>query len=175
MKRFLWATTAALALVGTSALAQQTVGSTQELAAQLQAQGYTSIEIKEGPTQTKVEAVRDGQKLEYVFDRATGRILSQELDRVDDDDLRNGIEFDREDEDWVQAPGAVMEDDDEDDEEDGGDDDDDDDDDRRGRGGDDDDDDDDDHGGRDGDDDDDDDDEDEDDDRGGGGDEGDDD
>ncbi len=158
MKRFLWATTAALSLAGAGALAQDAVANVQELAARLQAEGYTSIEIKEGPTQTKVEAVRNGQKLEYVYDRATGRILSQEIEAADADDLQGGIEIDQEDEDWVPVPGAVLDDDEGDDDEDDDDDDesgrrdgrddDDEDDDHGGR--DDDDDDDDDHGGRDG-------------------------
>ncbi len=148
MTRSLWATTAALVLAGSGVLAQEVVGSSRELASRLQAQGYTRVEIDEGPTQTKVEAVRGNEKLEYVFDRATGQILKQEVERPDGDDLRPGVEIDREDEDWVRGPGAVLDGDDDDD-----------DDDRRGRGGDDDDDDDDRRSGRDDDDDNDDDDE----------------
>jgi len=36
------------------------------------AQGYTFVEVKVGPTQTKVEAIRDGQKLEVVYNHQAG-------------------------------------------------------------------------------------------------------
>ena len=80
MPRFLWATSAALALAAGAALAQPAPSTADALAAELQAAGYTRIEIKEGPTQTKVEAVRGSEKLEYVFDRRTGAILEREVE-----------------------------------------------------------------------------------------------
>jgi hypothetical protein len=146
MKRILLASTAALSLLAGAALAQSSVA--EQVISGLQAQGFTRIEVKQGPTQLKVEAIQGDTKVEYVYDLASGDVLSQETERVDDDDdTAPGVEIDREEEDFVSVPGAVMDDDDGDD--DGSDDDDDDrghgndddhdDDDNPGRGGDDDD------------------------------------
>jgi len=49
----------------------------------LSQQGYQTVEIDNGPTQTKFEAVGDGTKIEVIYDRATGEILSQETGRFD--------------------------------------------------------------------------------------------
>lgn len=94
------------------------------LIAELQAQGYTSIEVTVGPTQTKVEAVREGEKIETIYETATGVILKQEIETPDADDLDDlGFEIEFEDEDFLDG-----DDDDEDDEDDDeGDDDEDDD------------------------------------------------
>jgi len=47
----------------------------------LSQQGYQTVEIDNGPTQTKFEAVGDGTKIEVIYDRASGEILSQETER----------------------------------------------------------------------------------------------
>lgn len=64
--------------------------------------GYEFIEIKEGPGQVKVEAIRGTEKLEVVYDRATGRILKQERERADADDFgRRGVQFDIRNRDFI--------------------------------------------------------------------------
>jgi len=151
MKRTFLMTTAAIALFGTAALADITADAVIQ---SLQGQGYTSIEVKVGPTQIKAEASNGTDKLEVVYDKATGAIIKQEIYPGQGAEVDPGIDVDLEDEDFTD-------DDDDDDDDDGEDDDDeDDDDDSSGHGsGDDDDDDDDDdsgHGGGDDDDDDDD-------------------
>lgn len=142
--------------------------STDQLISDLQADGFTRIEVKNGVTQTKVEAIRGTEKVETVFDRATGEVIKQEVETVRaGEDTRPGVEIDTRDSDFVD--GARSDDRDDDDRRSGRGDDDDDDDDRRSGRDDDDDGDDDRRGGRDddGDDDhDDDDDDDRDDDRG---------
>ena len=96
MNRFLLA---AAALLAGPALAQ---GITDQVVAGLQAQGFTRIEVKEGPSQVKVEAIRGDTEVEYVYDLATGALLSQETGRVDaGDDTAPGVEYDTEDRDFV--------------------------------------------------------------------------
>jgi hypothetical protein len=85
------------------------------------AEGYTWVEVKVGPTQTKVEAVKDGRKVEVIYDNATGDIIKQENETADDDDLgRSGMQ--------VRTVKKDFEDDEDDDDEDDEDDDEDDDD-----------------------------------------------
>ncbi len=55
---------------------------TDALVADLQQQGYSWIEVKRGPTQIEVEAVRGTEKIETVYDIATGEILDHEIDRA---------------------------------------------------------------------------------------------
>ncbi|MBT8408197.1 MAG: PepSY domain-containing protein, partial [Alphaproteobacteria bacterium] len=50
---------------------------------------YQNVEIKYGPTQVKVEAVKDGVKYEVVYDSSTGKIIKQESEAADADDLDN--------------------------------------------------------------------------------------
>lgn len=117
MKKTLLATTAALALATSPALAQS---ATDQIIADLQAQGFTYIEIKEGPSQIKVEAVRDGTKLEVVYDAATGDILKQETEAAEGEyATRTGVEIDTDDEDFLDDDEMDDEGDDEDDDEEG--------------------------------------------------------
>jgi hypothetical protein len=75
---------------------------TEALISDLRSQGYDFIEVKRGPTQTKVEATRGGEQLEIVFDNATGEVLKREVGRADARDIgRSGIEIDTEDRDFV--------------------------------------------------------------------------
>lgn len=91
-----------------------------QLADDYLAQGYTFVEVKVGPTQTKVEAIKDGRKLEVVYDNATGDIIKQETERADADDAsRTGKD--------VRTVRRDFEDGDDDDDHDGDHDDDDDD------------------------------------------------
>ena len=84
-----------------------------------QEMGFQFIEVKEGLTQTKVEAIMaDGRKVEVIYDRATGQILKQENERADSDEIgRSGVQFDRENEDFLDDDERDDEDDDEDDDE----------------------------------------------------------
>lgn len=77
------------------------------VAAELKAQGYTQIEIKVGQSIVKVEAIKDGQKVETTYDLATGDILKTETQAVGADGssndlnllLRGGDDSDDEDDD----------------------------------------------------------------------------
>lgn len=69
-------TVTALVLLGGMASAQSSVDS---LIADLQSQGFTSFEVKNGATQSKVEAVRGTEQVEVVIDRASGAVLSTEV------------------------------------------------------------------------------------------------
>ena len=118
---------------------------TDQVVARYQDMGFTFVEVQGGPTQVKVEAIKDSQKLEVIYDRVTGAILKQEQERADADESdRTGVQVRERDRDFLS--------DDDDDDDDrsghhgGDDDDDDDDDDNSGPGGGDDDDDDDDDG-----------------------------
>jgi len=76
--------------------------SAQQLADDFVAQGYTYVEVKDAPTQVKVEAIRGDTKVETVFDKATGAVLSTETQFADADEVgRVGVEIDREDDDFA--------------------------------------------------------------------------
>ena len=47
------------------------------------ADGYSYVEIKQGPTQTKLEAIKDGVVVDVVYSNETGEIISQESQAVD--------------------------------------------------------------------------------------------
>ena len=118
--KFLLMTAAAVALSAGGASAQ---GLADQVVAGLQAQGFTRIEVDAGPTQVKVEVIRGTTKVEYVYDRATGGLLSQETEAVDaDDDTRPGIEYDTRDDDFVRVGVGGSHDDDDDGQDDDGDD-----------------------------------------------------
>jgi uncharacterized membrane protein YgcG len=76
-------TLAALAALAVSAHMAQAEVSTDGIAADLQANGFTNVEIKVGPTQVKAEGYNpNGTKIEVVYDRATGKIQKQEMSRT---------------------------------------------------------------------------------------------
>ncbi len=104
----------------------------QSLADAYLAEGYTFVEIKSGPTQTKLEAVKGGRKLEVIYDNETGAVIKREFEDADDYEGRTGVEIDTSDRDFEDDDNdddddEVDDDDDEDDDEDDNDDDDDDD------------------------------------------------
>ncbi|MFZ7090276.1 PepSY domain-containing protein, partial [Primorskyibacter sp. 2E233] len=76
MKTKLLLSTGAALLFGTMAFAD---AFNDQVVAQLQSQGFQTLEIKTRNGQTKFEAVRGDQKLEVVYDRATGKVVSQEM------------------------------------------------------------------------------------------------
>lgn len=53
-----------------------------ELAASFTADGYGFIQIKTGTTQIKVQAIKDGLKVETIYDAATGTILKTETHEI---------------------------------------------------------------------------------------------
>ncbi len=67
--------TAAMALSTGMAMAAIT-GS--DVVSTYQAQNYSYIQVKEGPTQIKVEAIKDGMQIEVIYDKATGDVVSTE-------------------------------------------------------------------------------------------------
>ncbi|WP_439156390.1 PepSY domain-containing protein [Yoonia sp.] len=120
MKNILLSTTAAIAMTATAAFSQSIA---DQVITQLQEQGYTRIEVENGPTQVKVEAIRDGMKLEVVYDAATGAILKEEVAPIDaDDDVRSGVSVRDDDEDFIDdeddEDDEDVDDDDEDDDDD---------------------------------------------------------
>ena len=66
----------AMVLLGGMAAAQSSV---EGIISDLQSQGFTSFEVKNGATQSKVEAVRGTEQVEIVIDRASGAVLSTEV------------------------------------------------------------------------------------------------
>jgi hypothetical protein len=78
MKRFLM-TTAAAVFAGTMAFGAITSDS---VITDFQSQGFTRVEVKVGPTQMKVEAIRGTEKVEVIYDIATGTVLKREVGTV---------------------------------------------------------------------------------------------
>jgi phosphopantothenoylcysteine synthetase/decarboxylase len=93
--------------------------------------GYTHIEVETGPTQTRVEAYKEGMKVEVVYDNETGEILTRTVEPGVAEGPGDDVEFNVESHDFVEPPhdddGEDEEDDDEEDDEDDEDDEDEDD------------------------------------------------
>ncbi|MCV2869706.1 PepSY domain-containing protein [Defluviimonas sp. WL0002] len=123
MFRKLMLTSAFAAFSAAGVLASSTPAlaiTTEEVISGLQAQGYTNIEVKVGPSQIKAEASNGTDKLEVIFDKETGDVLKSEIYEGQGSDVDSGIEIENEGQDFL--------DDDDDDDRSGDDDDDDDDD-----------------------------------------------
>ncbi len=81
------------AAIGLSAGAAFAAIDGNQLADDYLAQGYSFVEVKIGPTQTKVEAIKGATKVEVIYDNETGDIISQETETVAGDDAtRTGKE-----------------------------------------------------------------------------------
>lgn len=111
--------TRTLALTAAIVLATSAVSAdpfADNVVANLSAQGFTGIEVKTGPSQTKAEAVMGDRKIEVIWDRESGRILKQEWERADAEDRRDGVEMRTENRDFVRVSdtGRVRDDDDDD-------------------------------------------------------------
>jgi hypothetical protein len=79
---------------------------------QLSEQGYSRIEIKTGPSQVKVEAIKGDRQLEVIYDSATGDVLKQEVNMVRaDEDTTPGIEYQERDSDFTERNGQGYDDD----------------------------------------------------------------
>ncbi|OWY04872.1 hypothetical protein B6V73_02055 [Thioclava sp. JM3] len=98
-------TLAVLAAFAVSAHMAQAEVSTDGIAADLQANGFTSIEIKVGPTQVKAEGYNpDGTKIEVVYDRETGKIQKQETYRTRaGEDMTQGVSVRQQSEDFYDG------------------------------------------------------------------------
>jgi hypothetical protein len=95
----------------------------QALADSYIAEGYTYVEVKQGPTQTKLEAIKGDVKVEVIYSNETGLIIKSESETADSEEIgKTGTEVETTDEDFEDGD----DDDDDDDDEDGDDDDDDD-------------------------------------------------
>ena len=82
--------TAVLVLSGSAALAAVT---TDQVVSQFQADGYSWIEVKKGPTQIKVEAVKGTEKVEVVIDTETGAVIDREVEVASArEQARTGVE-----------------------------------------------------------------------------------
>lgn len=79
MKR-IFALAAALALSGSMAFAAITA---DDVVKTYKDAGYTRIEVKTGPTQIKVEAIKQGAKIEVVYDKETGDVVKTESYTLD--------------------------------------------------------------------------------------------
>ena len=88
----------------------------QALADSYIANGYTYVEVKQGPTQTKLEAVKGDVKVEVVYDNTTGGIIKQETEQADDDYIgKTGVEIEDSDRDFEDNGDDGDDDEDEDD------------------------------------------------------------
>ena len=66
----------------------------QSLADAYIAEGYSYVEVKVGPTQTKLEAVKADRKVEVIYDNATGEVIKSEFDNAGDDYVgKSGVEI----------------------------------------------------------------------------------
>ena len=87
-----------------------------DLAQAYLSQGYDYVEVKVGPTQSKVEARKGSAKVEVVYDNETGSILKQEQEVADGDDLgKTGSEIRTVERDFEDGDDDDDRDDDEDD------------------------------------------------------------
>ncbi|GGH23415.1 PepSY domain-containing protein [Cribrihabitans marinus] len=116
MMRKIFMLTTAMALATSLEAQSQTFN--DQVVDGLAAQGFRATEIKTGPTQTKVEAVRGQTKLEVIYDRATGRILKQETERLAGTGGNIGLEVSQEDRDFTDRSGGRRDDDEDHDDDD---------------------------------------------------------
>lgn len=82
---------------------------TDNLVNALKAEGYTAIEVQNGRTQSKVEAIRGDRKTEVVIDRATGQVMKTETELASrSDQQRSGVSVrNRPDRDFVGDDGRM--------------------------------------------------------------------
>ncbi len=62
---------------------------------------YSAIEVKESPNQIKVEAVKDGMRVEVVYDKVSGDVIKRESEVVGVDDSNSGLEVSSTDHDFT--------------------------------------------------------------------------
>ena len=95
----------------------------ETLAQSYVAEGYGYVEVKVGPTQTKLEAVKGNRKVEVIYDNATGDVIKSEFENADDDYVgRSGVEIEDTTSDFTDDENDDENDDDENDDDDSDDD-----------------------------------------------------
>ena len=105
----LLSTSVASAAIDVNALAQEYVDL-----------GYTRIEVEVGATLVKVEAIKDGTKLEVTYNLESGAIVKSETEAVDaDEDTSPGVFIDTEGDDEDGGDDDVDDDEDDDEDDDG--------------------------------------------------------
>jgi hypothetical protein len=108
MKKLLLTTTAFFGLLAGVASATPF---TDQVITGLQAQGFDHIEIVQGVTQLKVEAIRGTSTVEIVYDLATGTVLKQETGTVEPgNDTTPGVEIASDDTDFVDEADDATDD-----------------------------------------------------------------
>jgi hypothetical protein len=107
VKRLLLATAGLILSAGFASAAV----TTDQLVAAYQADGYTTIDVKSGVSQIKVEAIKDMTKVEVVYDIASGAILSQEQSAAGAGDANQGVETATLGQDFVTGGGSAEGDD----------------------------------------------------------------
>lgn len=93
-------------LYALTAMTAQAEVNVDRLVASYQAEGYTSIEVTKGRTQTKVEAIKGDVKIEVIYDTATGQILKNETDSAAGEFMRPGVKLRERDRDFVRVTGS---------------------------------------------------------------------
>lgn len=115
MKRLMMTTAAGLFMAAPAAYAI----TAEELVAEYQAADYDFIEVTEGISQIKVEATRDGQTIEVIYDAETGEILKSEQEAADAEHRdRTGVQVRSRARDFLDADDLDDEDDEDDHDED---------------------------------------------------------
>lgn len=105
--------TAALALQAGIAQAAITAN---DVVRSYQEAAYTYIEVADGPTQIKVEAIKGSVKVEVVYDKASGDVVKQESGAVSGKDAtQTGVEIKSTDKDFERKAGGASDDDSDDD------------------------------------------------------------
>ena len=95
--------TVAAMLMASTAMAQAALTS-DEIAMEYVNQGYTRVEIDISATHAKVEAIKGMDKLEVIYDLATGTVLKTEHELVDaDDETTPGVFVRERDERWFDV------------------------------------------------------------------------
>lgn len=96
--------TAAFAFSASMAAAAITA---EDVVKSYQEAAYTYIEVKDGPTQIKVEAIKEGVKVEAIYDKATGDVLSSESHTVSAGEAGlSGVEVNKVGDDMADQSGS---------------------------------------------------------------------
>jgi hypothetical protein len=98
------------------ASASQAAITAEDIVAQYQSAGYQRIEVEVGVTRAKVEAIKDGQKIEVTYDLETGAVLKSETETLPAGaDVTPGVEVKTSDDDDLDDSNDDLDDDEEDD------------------------------------------------------------
>ena len=85
MKTHLFALAAAMMMAGSTVLANHDASHrpyAEDVVSLYKADGFTRFEVRNGITQVKIEAYRNGEKVEIILDKTTGEILKRETSPV---------------------------------------------------------------------------------------------